>query len=486
MKVALVTTGHEVLGVEYLSAVLKKNGHEVKLFFDPQTFGGSLFLKIDFLRRKYDLLEEVVAGVIDYQPDIIGFSCMTHNFHWCLSAAEKIRKRQNIPVIFGGIHPTSAPESVLSNDCVDMVAIGEGELSLLELLDSMKHTHSTEIKGIFFKENGNIIRNPPNPLIKDLDSLPFPDKQLFYDKIPAFQHTYTIMTARGCPFSCTYCCNDLLKKIYKGQHFVRHRSVDNVMEELRIAKNKYKLHHVYISDEVFSINVRWLKEFSKKYKKEIGLPFTAYYHFKFATEERIKLLTSAGCRRMIFGMQSTSEQIRSEVCNRHYSNEEAKKALTLCKKYNVIVFCDHIFGLPFEEEDSWAEAVEFYRDVSPSIVYSYFLTYFPGTSIVEKGKEAGVLKDEDIKLISNGQQSFLHKSSATKDQNTVLTYQLLYDLVPLLPKSVHKWITDQKWILKIFPKGYIPHFVYNFIARIKAGDPILRRIFLSLSKKQIP
>jgi radical SAM superfamily enzyme YgiQ (UPF0313 family) len=489
MKVALVTAGQETLGVEYLSSVLKKNGHEVKLFFDPQTFGGSIFLRIDFLRTKFDLSEKVLKGIIDYKPDLIGFSCMTHNYNWCLRVAEEIKKIKNIPVIFGGIHPTSVPQRVLENECIDMVAVGESELSLLELLNNMKENrHSNDVKGIYYKVGKEIISNPLYPVIDDLDSLPFPDKKIFYDKVPAFRQTYSIMTSRGCPFSCSYCCNDLLRKLYDSKYNIRRRSVDNVISELMAAKKEYWISEVYFTDEVFATKLEWLREFSAKYKEKIGLPFFMYYHVTYATEERIKLLKEAGCRDINFGMQSVSEKIRKEVCHRYYSNQHAERAIKMCRKYNINVYCDQIFGLPFETEDGWSEAVEFYREAKPNIIYSYWLTYYPATSIIDKGREAGILSDEDINQILDGRQSYYHKGTAVKDRGKMLTYQLLYDLLPLLPSKLHEKITRNQWILKIIPKGYFSHFLLVFIAALLQMNTLFirRSIKMAISKKNVP
>jgi len=300
MKIALVTSGQENLGVEYLLAVLKKNGHDARLFFDPQTFGGGLFFRNNYLRHKFDLSTKIVTNIIEYQPDIIGFSCMTHNYRWSITIAQKIKKVKDIPIIFGGIHPTSVPEFVLSNACVDMVAVGEGERSFLKLLENLREQKdATDVPGIYFKKNGQVVKNRPYPLIEDLNSLPFPAKHLFYDKISAYQYLYSIMTSRGCPFSCSYCCNDLLTNLYEGKYQIRRRSVDNVLQELKWAKDTFNLREIFFIDEVFAFETTWLKEFTARYKDEIGLPFYAYYHFKFATEERIKLLKEAGCGRLI-------------------------------------------------------------------------------------------------------------------------------------------------------------------------------------------
>ena len=230
-----------------------------------------------------------------------------------------------------------------------------------------------------------------------------------------------------------------------------------------------------------------MKELSERYKKEINLPFRIYYHFKLANEERIKLLKDAGCNFIIFGLQSASEKIRSEVCNRHYTNDDVRCAIAICKKYKIEFAIDHIFGLPFETENEYREAVELYRELSPNMIYSYWLTYYPATSIIKKGKEAGLLTDEDSKRIIEGKESFYHKGMFIKNKKVLLSFEMLFDLIPLLPATIHKAISENNFLLKLIPKSYLVHFFFLFLAGFKLRENIfLRHIQLLFSKKNVP
>ncbi|MDD5556339.1 MAG: radical SAM protein [bacterium] len=491
MKVAFITSGQENLGVEYLSSSVRRAGHEVRLFFDPQTFGGGIFLRIELLRMAFDLQNKIAAGVIDWRPDIIGFSCMTHNYDWSLQVARKIKEHAGAPpIIFGGIHPTSVPESVLSQDCVDMVAVGESETSFVKLVDSLGTTApSPDVKGIQFKREGRIFRNKPSPLIQDLDSLPFPDKKIFHDKVPGFLEldSYSIMAGRGCPFSCTYCCNDILHRLYRGQSILRKRSVSNVIEELRLAKERFAFPEVFFQDDVFPSDLTWLEEFSERYRKEIGIPFQMIYHFKFTSEAHIRLLRAAGCYHIAFGVQSVSERVRREICNRFYTNEEAREAIRICRGNGIIVKLEHMFGFPTETADDLEEAVEFYRDVSPDLIYTYWLVYYPATSIVEKGRRAGLLSEADIGDIVAGRRAFYHRGTSIRDRKLLMTYQLLFDLVPLLPRKIHQWLASHRGLLKLLPRGYISHFFLVLLADFKTRQSIFSRYLrLMLSRKNVP
>jgi len=489
MRVAFIASGYENMGVEFLSAQLKREGHEVRLFFDPKIFGGGILPKINFLNKIFDLKEKIIAQILQWNPHIIGFSCMTHNYLWCIDIAQEIKKIKNIPIIFGGIHPTLLPEEVLSQECIDMVAVGEAEVSFLKLLNNMtRGIESFEIRGIYFKQNGKIILNPIESPSLDLDSFAFSDKDIFYEKISAFAKIeYSIMASRGCLFNCFYCCNDYLKRLYKGYQIYRRRSVKNVIDELKLIKKKYNTRKIIFYDEVFPSQISWLEEFSKEYKKEIDLPFAIYYHFGLCDEKRIALLKSAGCSIIFFGLQSVSERVRSEICNRLETNAQVAEDIQLCKKHKIQTWIDHIFGLPTETEEDAKKAVEFYRELSPDIIFSYWLVYYPKTNIIDIALHTGLLKKEDIKMINNGTDSYYHEGTFINNKKNLLKYELLFDLIPLLSFKWHKKISENKIVFRMLSGGLLLHFFLLLISGMKLKPKLfLSRLELLFSKKSVP
>ena len=269
MKIAFVCFEEEQLGVEYLSAVLKSRSHKTKLFFEPSLFNDSL-LKIGFLSRLFSFKSIITKELENFKPGLVCFSTISDYYVNACDLAKSIKKSINVPVVFGGIHPTSVPEEVIKNSFVDYVVVGEGEYALLDLISALeKNKDATSIANIWTKKNKRVIRNPVRPLIENLDNLPFSDKELFYEKAPFLASRYTTVTSRGCPFRCTYCNNSYLQKLYSGSKYFRRRSVDNVIEELKLAKKKYKPRWIIFHDETFTINTNWLKEFAYKYRKEI-------------------------------------------------------------------------------------------------------------------------------------------------------------------------------------------------------------------------
>ena len=205
MRIAFVNDSCERVGVEYISALLKKNSHEVKLFVDPLLFDDE-FITLRKLSRIFDFKKRIINQLKAYQPDLIGISVVTGFYPWASAMAKMIKQEMDVPIIFGGIHPTSVPERVIKNDFVDMVCVGEGEYPMLELANSMQRgSIDYSIKNIWFKKNKEIIRNELRPLIEDIDKLPMADHALYYESSPHFSKGYYIATSRGCPHACSYC-----------------------------------------------------------------------------------------------------------------------------------------------------------------------------------------------------------------------------------------------------------------------------------------
>ena len=324
---------NESLGIEYISAALKKSGHETDLILH---YENELFFE-----------KRLIKKIKDFNPDFVCFSVVTTDYLWALEVSKFIKKCfENIQIIFGGIQPTSCPEEVISNKCVDYIIMGEGDEAIVELVEN---PDKTNILNVWTKKNRNTLR----PLLVNLDNLSFPDKDLFYKEAPYLMDTYICTTGKGCPFSCSYCFNNCLKKMYAGNKWVRRRSVRNVIEELKWAKKKFKYKRISFMDDCFIMNGEWIKEFTRIYKKEIGVPFRAISHPAFLNKEIVTLLKDAGCIKMQIGAQTPSDKIRKEICKRHDTNKIIYKAVKILKKAKIIVSVDHIFGLPSEEIEDY-------------------------------------------------------------------------------------------------------------------------------------
>ena len=157
----------------------------------------------------------------------------------------------------------------MMNDFVDMVCVGEGEYPLLELVETMERGETNHsIGSIWFKENGKIIKNEIRNTVTDLDELPMPAKDLYYSKSTHFSKCYYIMASRGCAYSCSFCFHSYMRELTRDKgKYLRFRSVDKVISELKMAKEKYNIKSIRFFDDSLGSKFSWLEEFSIKYPK---------------------------------------------------------------------------------------------------------------------------------------------------------------------------------------------------------------------------
>lgn len=194
----------------------------------------------------------------EFKPDIVGISTNTFQWEYTKVLPDWIKEFSDIPVVFGGIHPTIYPEDVIKEKNIDMLCIGEGDYPMLELLQKLEGNEDySNIKNLWVKDaGGKVIKNPLRKLIVDLDTLPFPNREAFgYDEIlNQFDGTLIMLSGKACPYDCSFCNNGALKKIFKEQgRFVRRHSPEYVVEEIQIAVNKYDIKNVAFIDDDFRI-----------------------------------------------------------------------------------------------------------------------------------------------------------------------------------------------------------------------------------------
>ena len=188
MKISFVVAEDENLGVEYLSNALKKNRHQVELVFFPNQFGKG-YVKNKWLANFFNWQDINLRELKRQNPDLIAFSCVTATYDWAHRFSRIVKKELSKPIIFGGTHPTLKPEVVMSNDAVDMVCVGEGEEAIVELANSLEAGEKRQdIKNIWFRFNGHIIKNPVRPLKENIDDYEM-DRELFFKKLPSNYRT---------------------------------------------------------------------------------------------------------------------------------------------------------------------------------------------------------------------------------------------------------------------------------------------------------
>ena len=400
-KTVLISFANPIfsMGVNTLSAVLKSRNYEVStIYFVPRI---KMFQTFEsFSEQDYKTL---VDKCIELNPDIIGISVYSGFFQSVVRITEELKRSKDFLIIWGGIHPTIDPESSLKY--ADIICRGEGEQAIIDLVQALENKSSTEnINNLWVRNNGKIIKNPVK-LLENLDSIPFPDVSdnnkyiLNKDKIiPLYRkHSfYSLMTSRGCFFSCSYCSNQEIKNVY-DHYRVRRRSVDNVMEEISsVLRDNPNIRRLYFNDDVFTFDSGWIKEFARKYKEKIGLPFFCYTHPKLVKEELIKGIKDAGCNLISMGIQGSSMRMR-EIFNRKTSEEELIKACQIITKYKFDQFYLDIIFTPFDTPEDYQEGLELLLKLpKPFYVAMHTLTFFPKAGITEVALEKGLISEKDI------------------------------------------------------------------------------------------
>jgi hypothetical protein len=434
MRVTFVHLGRENVGIEYLSAVLKQAGHETCLALDQGLFGpNDNVLCIPVLERLFSQDRQIVRKVVRSNPDLIAFSVYTNTYQWARRIAMRLREHVDAPIVFGGIHPTLVPDEVMQDPFVDFVVVGEGEDALVELVERGAR-NCADIRNLWYRHAGEVRSNPVRPPVPDLDSLPLPDKGLF-ERDVNFGDDYLILTARGCRFSCSYCCESFMNRLYQHRYF-RRRSVESAMHELRVMRERYGYREVMFNDSIFFTDKEWLRELLGRFRDEIGVPFRCFGQSRYLGEAVAGVLKQAGCYAIEFGVQTTNDTIRRGVLNRGDTMAQVRRAAQICDEYGLSYDIDHMFGLPDESPDDHADGARFYSGLRClNRLKCHRLTYFPNLRITEIARERGILDDVDVADIRAGRVGdFFHESSVHDEKLAPVneSVQVLYKILPLL------------------------------------------------------
>lgn len=373
--------GRVYLGVGYLSAVLKRGGHETELVHLVRPVGR----------------EELAETVSRTRPDAVAFSATTLQFGRIRELASWLKQDLGTTTICGGVHPTIDPESALSEEAIDYICVGEGEEAFLEFCDSIDAGRPVdEIGGIWGRSpGGGIFRNPVRPLIEDLDSLPFPDRSIFDpEKFASNQkHRLTMMASRGCPFDCSYCCNHLQRSIYpNGGRYVRFRSPANVIAEIKEARAADpSLEQVRFDDDILTLDRKWFREFASLYEREVDLPFICNARVDLLNEEMAELLARAGCSAIAMGVESGNTWLRKNVLGRNMDDDKILRAFDLCRANGIPTVSLNMTGFPRETLSMALDTVKMNARISPGLAQVTALCPFPNTRIYKLCEEGGML-----------------------------------------------------------------------------------------------
>ncbi len=445
MRVVFVNYGRENLGIEYLSAFLKREGISVSLVNDPGLFSREDNVLYVPVLEKLCKIRNIAEQVIKLRPDVVAFSVYTSTYGWAREVAAQIKERCGVATVAGGIHSTLVPEQVIADPCFDYVLIGEAENSFLHLLRAISDSASlSTVPNLYYRENGRIKNTDLCPAIQDLDTLPFPDKELFFDYV-RYQDDYAIMTSRGCHFSCSYCCESYVNSLYRGTFF-RRRSVSSVISELESRKGAFDFREVMFFDSIFFTDRKWLKDFIEQYKKKINVPFRCVGHVNYFDEEVGRLLKDGGCYGIDFGIQTFNEQIRSGVLGRKESNGQALKVFSSCDCLGLRYDVDIMFELPGIQEQDYKDVIGYVDKMRLlNRIKCFNLSYYPRLPILNAALGQGILDEADLKDIENGDFADYYHRDSLKDRRmkrVKASFQKLFKVYPALPRPVSRFVVS--------------------------------------------
>lgn len=470
IKLVSVESGIAAMGFRRIVSIVKEIEPLTEIYFIPTD---NLYsLKLHLFPNQVKSLEKKELTIISKQlcdSDVIAFSSMTASSKYVEKISKYVKKlNPNVFIIWGGIHPTLYP--IESLKFVDAICIGEGEIPIKQFFQKyFARKIYTDTPNFWFKQNDTIKKNPCLPLndSKNLSKFPTPYNGLdcqIYDTnkhqfriFNKFDYTifngllYRTLWTLGCPFNCAYCANDSFIKIDSGYRQLRYSNVDHLINEI---KEAIKIHPyirtiAFYDDNFVALPIEIIKEFCRKYKKEINLPFVVFgFHPNLIDKKKIELLAKAGMNRTRMGIQSGSPNTL-KFFNRSTSIQKIVESTTVlanaAKKYKMIApSYDIISDIPTESSKDMNETLRLVHHLKKPFTLTVFsLRVFPKTQLFDYVQKNPKLK----KKFKNS--SYLDTKMTL---NNILLYLLATISIPnVLFKKLSKITTNPKNRTKEYP-----------------------------------
>lgn len=422
MKVAFIEpliNNVEPLGIAYLAQVLIENGHQVKYFESPRK---------NFLKR-----------LSHYNPDILAYSITTGKHRLCRNINRILRKQINAISLFGGPHCTFEPQFIESDELIDGVCIGEGELAMAELLRKIGLAEDyTTTANWWIRINNKIYKNRVRNKIKNLNELPFPNREVIYAENPDLRDTpiKRILGSRGCPYSCSYCFNKKYNELYNNDEAIyRPRSPDNIVQEACAIREKAPLNYLRFVEDIFGAGMDY-DYFTELYSKKVGIPFTCHMRPDLVTEHTVKKLKEAGCVAVSIGIESGNEFIRNKILNRNLSYNQLNKAIAILKKEEIRVWTQNIFANPGETFEMAMETFKLNAQNKVDFAECFILIPYPGTEIHTYCLEKGYLEQEIDTLPKSYSLSSCLNFESKKEKRRLVNFQKFFSFAVKHPKAL--------------------------------------------------
>lgn len=394
----------EPYGIMCLSPHLKAAGHTVRLF-----------------EAEDCALADKVA---EYRPRVIGYSVCTGSDRYYLALNRYLKTQFEFVSVFGGPHPTFFPEMMREAD-VDAICRGEGDLAFTEFCNAFESTGDlAPVANFSVRRNGRVESCPSRPLVKNLDDLPFPDRDLYYKVSPevAAHRVRSFLAARGCPFSCSYCFNPSMDSLYDGKwRSTRIRSVEDLIVEIEEVASNYSTEFVAFRESVFPLKRAWLEEFSREYPSRVGVPFYCHLRLDLLNKENVALLAKAGCHSVNVGIESGNEDIRRALLGRNMTDETMINACRLLRRHGIKILANNMLGLPGGTLENDMETLRLNQRCKPDYALAMLWQPYPGTDLAKYAVENGYYKgdgtDLDFTYYDRSHLEFRNRKEKTRIEN---------------------------------------------------------------------
>ena len=363
------------LGLGYIASFIRQSGHHVRLY-DPEAEDISL--------------ESLYCQIENFQPDLIGITSVSSNYPNALAMVQGIRKKgMNVKMVYGGVHASAIPERVLADaPGIDVVVVGEGEHTVLELLENMEKgkPNLSEIKGICYRKNGETQRTPKRPFHVNVDEFPFPARDLLdlsnYRLHAHFDRgvkSATILSSRGCPSSCTFCANLLTM----GRRFRPH-SPDYSIKEIKHLINDYGITHFHIVDDLFLADKERARQICQRIIDEkLNIQWFIFGRVDNIDLEILRIMKKAGCFYILFGIESGDEEILKKM-GKNVTLDQCRRATELCDEVGIMVLNSFIIGNDGETHESVQRTINFAKELKSVFAAFSLMVPFVGTPIFNK------------------------------------------------------------------------------------------------------
>ncbi len=392
-------------GIRYVATGLRQAGFPVtEIYFKDWKNNHFPWPSEDEILALLDLLRS-------RRIQFVGFSVRASAFHRIASAlTRRIRAALDLPVLWGGMHPTFLPEASIEQ--ADYIALGEADTSAIDFFRRVAAGRGMErCPGFWARREGQVHRNDLGPLSDDLDALPFRDFHSAPDKFhidgkrvrhgdPYIRNPeYTLLASRGCPYwTCTYCSNTVTKPLYHGLGKAwRIRSVENIVRELEYAKGVNPgMRVVRFDDEVFPLGREWVEEFERAWPARVGLPFEILVDPRLVREDRLLSLKRAGLRALCMGIQA-AERVNHEFYHRYTTDAQIRESQRIFASLGIEASLQVIWDDPFSTEQDKDDLFKLLMSLDrPFDLYLFGLTIYPRTHLARRLLREGRISPQHV------------------------------------------------------------------------------------------